>query len=113
MKELNDLTDLEICKEIADIEGIQNQIEMEDMPNAYVYSEELSSEYDPLTDWNITGPLMDKYFINIKRFGTWFGAWQGDIAPKGSDDCLSYEQTSKRAICLAIIAQHRLKGDTE
>jgi len=97
MKELNDLTDLEIEKYIAEIEGVKFRVRNEVL-EAHPFTvatgfscAHMGKEYSPLRSWNITGPLMVKY--DVVRY--------------------AYDAKPQRAICLAIIAQYRLKGDTK
>ncbi len=97
---MRELTDLEICQRIAEIEGIQNQVEQSDTIHPYIYSEELNAEYDPLTDaalcfnlmikykvWRWSNPTKEKFNACIKNVAGWVPA-----------------ETLNKAICLAIIA---------
>ena len=92
------MDDLDICRRIAKIEGIQSQIEQADTTHAYIYSEDLNSEYDPLTDDGLCFRLMIKYKLSL-------------IAPECEQtnwDCvisaiLTCDENPNKAICLAII----------
>ena len=116
MKELNDLTDLEICKEIARIEDVSEKTRYRKpryrgRDGEYLYIDRSNEEFSPLTDWNITGPLMVKYEVNSLIDSSGYMVW-ADIKNDNDPDPIVCEDLH-RAICLAIIAQHRLKGDTE
>ena len=114
MKELNDLTDLEICKDIARIEG--KKVIMGDGSERNTlffidgYSEKygikLDHKYNPLTDKALCFDLMVKYVVDFfHRDGTYSAS---DNKSFVVDDAKPH-----RAICLAIIAQHRLNGETK
>ena len=64
---MNKLTDLELCKRIAEIEGLACHIEQEDRADAYLYSEDTNEEYNPLTDKALLFDLMIKYGITAGR----------------------------------------------
>ena len=103
-------TDLEICKQVAEIKGldwclhpelgstyITKQFSEVSAPNLYWHN------YNPLTDDTITADLIDEYYLEVGRYGTWYGVFQGD-KPLGSDGCLSYELSLRKAVALAVIA---------
>tara|TARA_R110000796_G_scaffold160098_1_gene276870 strand:+ start:449 stop:745 length:297 start_codon:yes stop_codon:yes gene_type:complete len=98
------LNDLDICKRIARIEGIQSQIEQADTTHAYIYSEDLNSEYNPLTDDALCFKLMVKYKLSL-------------IAPEGEQtnwdcvisDILTWDKNPNKVICLAIIEANKGK----
>ena len=109
---MEEMDNLSICKRVAEIEGIQHQIEQEDTARAYIYSEELSKEYNPLTDDALCFKLMVKYKVSI----TW--------NPHLDDNCTAVidgvsedlpfpfaiadnkDELPNRAICLTIIEAH-------
>ena len=105
-----ELTDLEVCKRIVEIEGVQHQIECEDMPNAYMYSEELNMEYNPLTDDGLCFQLMVKHKVDVQHYTDkrrvectiWehHGNFFVDEISRASD------KKPNKAICLAIIEAH-------
>jgi hypothetical protein len=100
---MNELTDLEICQRIAEIEGIQNQIEQADTQHPYIYSEELNAEYDPLTDDALCFKLMIKYDIAPFKceFGGYECVYDVDLVLSGSG--VVNDENANRAICIAII----------
>ena len=111
MKELNDLTDLEICEEIARIEDVSEKTRYRKpryrgRDGEYLYIDRSNEEFSPLTDWNITGSLMVKYKIDFFHRDNIFSA--SDNKSFVADD-----NNPQRAICLVIIAQHRLNGETK
>ena len=57
---------------------------------------------NPLTDDTLVADLIDKYYLEVGRYGTWYGIFQGD-KPQGSDGCLSYELSLRKAVALAVI----------
>ena len=114
---MNKLTDLEICKRIAEIEFGKDSdnwfwsVEGESdtaMVSAFTGDGIFGSysEYNPLTDHALCFKLMVNHYIEIGLYGTWYGCFKGD-KPKGSDGCLSYELNINKAICLAIIEAHK------
>jgi hypothetical protein len=100
---MNELTDLQICQRIAEIEGIQNQIEQADTQHPYIYSEELNAEYDPLTDDALCFKLMIKYDIAPFKceFGGYECVYDVDLVLSGSG--VVNDENPNRAICIAII----------
>jgi hypothetical protein len=101
---MNELTDLEICQRIAQIEGIQNQIEQADTQHPYIYSEELNAEYNPLTDNSLCFSLMLRHEVSL-TYGEY--AVNAEILIEKEDGEHSFATQAycpKRAICLAIVA---------
>ena len=106
---MNELTDLEICQRIAEIEGvdfrIQNGKVLPESP-AEAITSKLTDVYNPLTDDALCFKLGFK-------FGVCIDYESGDVFIRGGDGfdgCLSvikFEdgcfESLKRAICLAII----------
>lgn len=97
------MDDLSICKKIAELEGVQHQIQCEDMPHAYIYSEELNMEYNPLTDDDLCFQLMVKY-----KVWRWSNPAPGkfNAVINGVQGWVSGE-TLNKAILLAIIEAHK------
>ena len=92
------MDDLDIGKRIAKIDGVQCQIEQADTTHAYLYSEDLNSEYDPLTDDALCFQLMIKYridFSTLEDSGKHYVSWSA----KGN----LIEENPNKAVCLAII----------
>lgn len=103
------MDDLDICRRISKIEGIYSQIEQADTTQAdtthiYISSEDLNSEYNPLTDDALCFKLMIKYKLSL-------------IAPEREQinwDCvisaiLTCDENPNKAICLAIIELNKGK----
>lgn len=59
---------LDMCKAMADLECVDAHIAMEDKPDAYVYSELLGMEYNPITDLALNCAARDKYEVEINYF---------------------------------------------
>ena len=103
------MDDLDICRRIAKIEGIQSQIEQADTTHAYIYSEDLNSEYDPLTDDALCFQLMIKYRMQLSRLPNL------DYICKKQGVFVNINSTTKgidspnKAICLAIIELNKGK----
>lgn len=101
-----ELTDLEICKRIAEIEGVES-----DFIGGLLCTKNnnggFGGQYSPLTDDALCFQLMAKYFISVHICGTWFGCYRGESLPSGCNSFLSYELNLKKAICLAIIKAHK------
>ena len=103
------MTDLEICKRIAEIEDVQHQVEMEGTPNCYIYSEELNEEFNPLTDKALCFDLMVKYDVVFLDDEAYAGCESGAGPESGGYYCEGYgvsTSSPQRAICLAIIEAH-------
>ena len=107
------LTDLEICKRLAEIDGAFKSSSDGVHVAAYfnvgtgIHTyESVIHGYNPLTDDALCFKLMVNHYIEIGLYGTWYGCFKGD-KPKGSDGCLSYELNINKAICLAIIEAHK------
>lgn len=60
------MNELDMNYEMSKLEGINCHIAMEDSPNAYLYSEDLSREIDYITDLALNCMLRDKYKIEIE-----------------------------------------------
>ena len=106
MKELNDLTDLEIRKEIAEIEGKKVHEDNSQLTGFALLDSESYECFNPLTDKALCFDLMVKYGVNISF-----------IRPKEVSICggqlFYFRDDLQRAICLVIIAQQRSKGGAE
>ena len=98
------MDDLDIEYRIAKIDGVQCQIEQADTTHAYLYSEDLNSEYHPLTDDALCFRLMIKYridFSTLEDSGKYYVSWAlgGNLI----------EESPNKAICLAIIELYKGK----
>ena len=125
---MDGLTDLEICKRIAEIECVEHlsdrgviilSEDYSDLINticsgryAPVQVERIVSEaaYSPLTDDGLCFRLMVKYAVMIEQWGVKFLAYYK--AELEENDVLEYQSstesnTPNKAICLAIIEAHK------
>lgn len=104
---MSELTDLEICKRIAEIEGVR-AVELGSESECWI-GDENHDEYNPLTDKALCFDLMVKYEIDVQspyrpqgetrwEINYWIDAY--------SDAGVIYDENPQRAICLAIIAKH-------
>lgn len=112
---MSELTELEICKRIAEIKGHTVLAELPvgiSLSAIYVHlnngvKPKYKTVYNPLTDDTLTVGLIIDYHLEFGRYGTWYGTFQGN-KPSGSDGCLSYELCLRKAVALAVI---KLKGN--
>ena len=100
------MTDLEICKRIAEIEHGSAYIDCDDTGEFINLNNPMSDRggemYNPLTDKALCFDLMVKYKLSL-------------IAPEGEQedwdcvirDVLTVHKSPNRAICLAIIEAHK------
>jgi hypothetical protein len=102
------LTDLEICKRIAEIEGKPHEV---DCDKLYVTGEVFGTSYrelfSPLTSIVLCFKLMVKYEVSL-TYGDY--AVNAEILIKKEDGEHSFGSQAycpKRAICLAIIMSKR------
>ena len=103
---MSDLTDLEICKRIADIEQVDCYYdENSTYVNYWPYEGAPVQKYNPLTDKALCFDLMVKYRVGLFICGN--GGWQAE--------CEFYKPTKcknpQKAICLAIIEKHEAKNN--
>jgi len=123
---MSELTDLEICKRIAEIEGKKghefmgvfvlgenyNEAVNESHSNSYSFSP-CHYEYSPLTDDAICFQLMVKYdcdLISPYRPNN-DTHWECQIFTDNCTDAVSiYNDSPNKAICLAIIEAHKVKS---
>ena len=92
---MNELTDIEICKKIAEIEGV-----------GYLVSNN-NRLYNPLTDKALCFDLMIKH--NVEVSPTYLGSYIASCYCKKEQRMVSRvnQENPQRAICLAIIAKHK------
>ncbi len=109
------MTDLEICKRIAEIEGYHVSTDVKpSCGSAYanIYPDNCYGNYNPLTDKALCFDLMVKYdvvYLNEEAFA--------DCDPGAGPECGGYYSTGygvstsspQKAICLAIIEAHEGK----
>jgi hypothetical protein len=114
---MTELTDLEICTRIAEIEGFQFEIKSltcvtpkglwPKVPFKSVGMSLDSGSYDPLTDDALCFRLMVKYKIkpSYEYDGTWL-----TFCSATTNKLLSKNTSPNKAICLAIIEKHKANG---
>ena len=104
------MTDLEICKSIAEIEGYTVSTDVKpSCGSAYVnmYPDNCYGNYNPLTDDALCFKLMLKYEVSL-TYGEY--AVNAEILIKKEDGEHSFDAQAycpKLAICLAIIEAHK------
>jgi hypothetical protein len=103
---MKELTDLEICKRIAEIEGEEHYISenkkycmARDELSTYVIR---SVEYNPLTDDALCFRLMVKYSVRVETENC--SAWTDNDDGYPQYEIIHCKGTVNKAICLAIIA---------
>jgi hypothetical protein len=95
------MTDLEICKRIAEIDGVD--CSDDDLYFRYwKYQGAPVEPYNPLTDDALNHQLMIKYKVDIMFNDEWCGIYN-DYNTKG---VLFEDISPNKAICLAIIEAH-------
>jgi hypothetical protein len=95
------MTDFEICKRIAEIEG-HLVIQSSNGGKDFIFVPHVKVNYNPLTDKALCFDLVVKYKLSL-------------IAPEGEQkdwdcvirDVLTVHKSPSRAICLAIIEAHK------
>ena len=118
---MSELTDLEICKRIAEIE---NKGDCFNWFNTFAIRTEMYAEreeYNPLTDDALCFQLTKKYRVSIDYFEDW--QRQGEdkdvlarleiglgIHALGTVDFCKNDDSLNKAICLAIIEAHKVKS---
>ena len=116
---MSELTDLEICKKIAEIEGSKDTL--------YSYSNHKVSKkliaifydrtvfgYNPLTDKTLCFDLMVKHGVdfNLKTDGSGVfhnASWYIFNGVDDFDEFSLCDKNPQRAICLAIIKKHEVE----
>ena len=101
---MNKLADLEICKRIAEIEGLMfctgnRYARIEIWKDRKVYKYE---KYNPLTDDALCFKLMVKYSVRVEPENC--SAWTDNDDGYPQYEVIHCEGTINKAICLAIIA---------
>ena len=101
------MNDLEICKRIAEIEGVTVRDTGEDLewikcPKTAI--EPKYDDYNPLTDDGLCFRLMVKYNCKLSKYSDGFSAYsQWDHLNSGRE----LTESPNKAICLSIIAAHK------
>ena len=121
---MSELTGLEICKKIAEIEGKEFYL-LESGEDTYpmikVWSDSVfkdkcipkrffeSHDYNPLTDDALCFQLMVKYKIQLKKVTNGDG-WAASFNRLNHSICTLFNTSPNKAICLAIIEAHKDKS---
>jgi hypothetical protein len=102
---MNELTDLEICKCVAEIEGLEHYISenkkycmTRDKLSTYVIRHD---EYNPLTDDALCFKLMVKHSVRVEPENC--SAWTDNDDGYPQYEVIHCKGTINKAICLAII----------
>lgn len=117
---MNNLTDLEVCKRIAEIEGETVLSEEEwfypDSGCLISDCDGCSEEYNPLTDKALCFDLLVRHSLNLHR--EWSGLWSAcNVCSYSHDEepidfgVYESDENPQRAICLAVIAKHEAEND--
>ena len=101
---MSKLTDLELCKKIAEIEGIHVFQEDNHFHGLCIFKVQhtigLGPEvYNPVTNWSLTGPLMVKHDITHEIDCDLYVTYAIDAGIS------AYDKDLQRAILLAIVAK--------
>ena len=108
---MSELTDLEICKRVAEIEGYKTSI-TDDKKGVWasVYKNDCYDWFNPLTGDALCFQLMVKYDCDVispyrPNNDT---HWECQIFTDNCADAVSiYDDSPNKAICLAIIEAHK------
>jgi len=98
------MTDLEICKRIAEIEGYRVSTDVRpSCGSAYanIYPDNCYGNYNPLTDKALCFDLMVKHKVDTE----WWGDELGVYIPVNDGEI--HDKNPQKAICLAIIEAHK------
>ena len=116
---MSELTDLEICKRIAEIESYKTSVtDAKKGIWASIYKNDCYDWFNPLTDDALCFQLTKKYRVSIDYFEDW--QRQGEdkdvlarleiglgIHALGTVDFCKNDDSLNKAICLAIIEAHK------
>jgi len=112
-----ELTDLEICKRIAEIEGYKTSVtDRVEGVWASAYANDCYDWFNPLTDDTLCFKLMIKYDINLTSMeptlkdgsdGYEYTCYKQGAYQKVCRLALSIDKSPNRAICLAIIEANK------
>ena len=109
---MSELTDLEISKRVAEIEGFEFDIKngkVLPVDPSNIITDKLTDVYNPLADKALCFDLMVKYNFDLTspyRDDDWTVEFWSD----GEGDAVAVQDENlQRAICLAIIAMHEGK----
>ena len=98
---MNELTDLEICQRIAEIEGVNYSFHK--AVNALAYTDEFDRVlwFNPLTDDALCFRLMVKHSVRVEPENC--SAWTDNDDGYPQYEVIHCKGTINKAICLAII----------
>ena len=99
----------EICKRIADIEGVQYTVENPQFGIEHLQPvDDIESIYNPLTDDALCFQLMVKYEVNVDSY-LGVTSISSDYTNKPNIAQVSYmDYTINKAICLTIIEANKI-----
>ncbi len=112
---MSELTDLEICKRIAEIEGVHvfndgAALLVPDYEESLRTGYDEDKEYNPLTDDALCFQLMVKYEVNVNRYydSVTIDSDYNDKPPLANVSFATDDVSINKAICLAIIEANKL-----
>ena len=104
---MSELTDLEICKRIGEIESLNGDFGTHlNGAHGRRYSDGSFKYYNPLTDDALCFQLMVKYKIQLKKVTNGDG-WAASFNRLNHSICALFDTSPNKAICLAIIEAHK------
>ena len=103
---MSELTDLEICKRIAKIDGANVKSRYAGTQKEYLYLDHVDEEYNPLTDKAICWDLMIKHDIEFTKGGGFQNYRYGARFDHFVGSKQYWDKDLPRAICMAIIEAH-------
>jgi hypothetical protein len=115
---MDKLTDLEVCKRIAEIEGytLNSEWGVADENSVLVnIRDDKFTIFNPLTDKALCFDFLTRHSLNLHR--EWSGLWSAcNVCTYDHDenpidfDTYESDESPQRAICLAIIAKHEVNN---
>ena len=113
---MSELTDLQICKRIAEIESYKTSVtDAKKGIWASIYKNDCYDWFNPLTDDALCFQLMIKYAIEVKpplkgvQKNTKV-VWSVFNGVDDFDNYYLYNESTNKAICLAIIEAHKVQS---
>ena len=107
---MSELTDLEICKRIGEIESLNGDFGTHlNGAHGRRYIDGSFKYYNPLTDDALCFQLMVKYKIQLKKVTNGDG-WSASFNRLNHSICTLFNTSPNKAICLAIIEAHKDKS---
>ena len=104
------LSDLEICKKLAELEGIDFSSSRLGVLQYFKVGDmgKETKKYNPITDWSILGPLMVKYKVEVDYTCMDVSIYLKDYTVPVSVRTFDNEEGIPEAICLCILEANRL-----